>query len=111
MGFWHNVNTLDLQDFRPGIRSKAEFGEKLIMAFMEIGPAREDPGHQHPFEQCGIVTEGKIEMFIGAERRILEPMDAYLIPSEVSHGWKTFDTPVKILDISIKPEGSANLPS
>ncbi len=104
MGFWRNINTLDLQDFRPGIRSKAEIGEKLVMALMEIGPEKEDPGHRHPFEQCGIVTEGKIEMFIGDERSLLEPMDAYLIPSEVFHGWKTFDTPVKILDISIKPD-------
>ena len=104
MGFWRNVNRLDLQDFRPGIRSRAEGGEKLVMAFMEIGPGREDPGHHHLFEQCGIVTEGSIEMFIGDERGVLEPMDAYLIPSEVFHGWKTLDKPVKILDISIKQD-------
>jgi quercetin dioxygenase-like cupin family protein len=102
MGFWENINTLTLQDFRPGIRSKAELGEKLVIAFMEIGPGKEDAGHQHPFEQCGIVTEGKIEMFIGDERQVLKAMDVYFIPSGVSHGWKTFDIPVKVLDISVK---------
>ena len=102
MGFWDNVNALNLEDFRPGIRSKARFGDKLVMACMEIGPGREDPGHQHPFEQCGIVTDGRLEMFIGDQKRILDPMDAYFIPSGVFHGWKTFNQPVKILDISIK---------
>lgn len=102
MGFWENVNTLDLEDFRPGIRSRAEMGVGLVMACMEIGPGNENPGHQHPFDQCGIVTDGKIEMFIEDERCVLTAMDTYFIPAGVLHGWKTFDRPVKILDISNK---------
>jgi quercetin dioxygenase-like cupin family protein len=102
MGFWDNVNVLEMDAFRPGIRSKAEIGDQLIMACMEIGPGLEDAGHEHAFEQCGIVTDGSIEMFIGDEHRILEPMEAYFIPAGVFHGWKTFDRPVKILDVSMK---------
>ncbi len=93
---------MDLQEFRPGIRSMADFGDKLVMACMEIGPGKEDAGHQHPFEQCGIVIDGKIEMHIGNEHRILEIMDTYFIPAGVTHGWKTFDTPARILDVSSK---------
>ena len=102
MGFWNNVNRLDLQDFRPGIQSRAEFGDRLVMACMEIAPGREDAGHQHPFEQCGIVLEGKIEMFIGDERRVLGAMETYFIPAGAIHGWKTFDLPARILDVSAK---------
>jgi hypothetical protein len=69
---------------------------------MEIDPEKEDAGHQHSFEQCGIVVEGKIEMFIGDVRRILEVMDTYFIPACVLHGWKTFDVPARILDVSAK---------
>ena len=68
---------MNLQEFRPGIRSKAEFGDKLVMACMEIGPEKEDTGHQHPFEQCGIVVEGKIELLIADVRCILEVVDPY----------------------------------
>jgi len=100
MGFWQYVNELDLEDFRPGIRSRAEIGNDLVMACMEIGPGNADTGHQHPFDQCGLVTDGKIEMFIEDERRVLNAMDTYFIPAGAFHGWKTFDTPVKILDIS-----------
>jgi quercetin dioxygenase-like cupin family protein len=102
MGFQKSVAHMNLQEFRPGIRSTAEFGDKLVMACMEIGSEKEDAGHQHLFEQCGIVVEGKIEMFIGDVRSILEAMDTYFIPAGVIHGWKTFDVPARILDVSSK---------
>ncbi len=60
-------------------------------------------GHQHPFEQCGIVIAGKIEMFMGDERSVLEAMDTYFIPAGVIHGWKTFEVPTRLLDVSAKP--------
>jgi len=103
MGFQKAINQMNLQEFRPGIRSVAEFGDKLVMACMEIGPGKIDSGHQHPFEQCGIVIEGKIEMFMGDERSILEAMDTYFIPAGVIHGWKTFEVPARLLDVSAKP--------
>jgi quercetin dioxygenase-like cupin family protein len=103
MGFWNNISHLDLHDFRPGIRSIAESGDKVVMVCMEIGPGIEDTGHQHPFEQCGIVIAGRIEMFIWEERRMLEAMETYFIPAGAVHGWKTFDMTVRILDVSAKP--------
>ena len=101
MGFC-NLVTLKLEEFRPGIMSKAEMGDHLIMVCMEIGAGLEDTGHEHPFDQCGLVLEGQIEMFVGQERKTLQPNEAYFIPSGQRHGWKTFDGPVKLLDVSQK---------
>ena len=101
MAFW-NLNTLKLEEFRPGILSKAELGDNLIMVFMEIETEKEDTGHSHKYDQCGIVLDGKIEMYIGEERKILTSGESYFIPSGVKHGWKTFDNSVKLLDVSIK---------
>lgn len=101
MAFW-NLGALKLEEFRPGIMSKAETGSNLIMACMEIGPEKEDAGHKHPSDQCGIVMEGQIEMFINEERKLLGPNESYFIPGGKLHGWKTFDKPVRILDISLK---------
>jgi quercetin dioxygenase-like cupin family protein len=84
--------------------SKAEIGDNLIMVCMEIGAGKEDTEHKHPFDQCGIVIEGKIEMFIGKERKLLKPNESYFIPSGERHGWKTLDNPVKFLDISLKQQ-------
>ena len=101
MTFW-NLETLELEEFRPGIMSKAEFGDNLIMVCMEMDAGKEDTGHEHAFDQCGIVLEGRIEMFIGKERKLLNSNESYFIPSGEQHGWKTFDKPVKVLDISSK---------
>lgn len=101
MAFW-NLGTLSLSPFRPGIQSRAEIGDNLLMACMEIGGNMEDAGHQHPFDQCGVVIEGRIEMFAGEERRLLGANDSYFIPAGVRHGWKTFEGPVKLVDVSLK---------
>lgn len=101
MAFW-NLNTLRLEEFRPGILSKAEMGDNLIMVVMEIEAEKEDTGHSHEYDQCGIVLNGKVEMYIGDERKILTSNESYFIPSGMQHGWKTFDKSVKLLDVSIK---------
>jgi hypothetical protein len=40
MTFW-NLNALQLEEFRPGIMSKAEIGNELIMVCMEIDLGKE----------------------------------------------------------------------
>jgi quercetin dioxygenase-like cupin family protein len=106
MAFW-NLGALELVEFRPGIMSKAEIGNNLIIVCMEIGPGKEDTGHKHLFDQCGTVIEGQIEMFIGEERKLLTSGESYFIPSGEQHGWKTFGKPVKLLDVSLKqPKGT-----
>ena len=101
MSFW-NLDDMELEQFRPGVMSKAQIGESLIMVCMQIDAGMEDAGHEHLFDQCGIVLEGEIEMFAGEERQLLKPNACYFIPSGRRHGWKTFDKPVKVLDISLK---------
>lgn len=102
MAFW-DLKDVQLAEFRPGIMSKAEIGANLIMVCMEIGAGKEDTGHEHPFDQCGIVLDGEIEMFVEDDRKKLSPNQCYFLPAGKRHGWKTFDRPVKILDVSAKP--------
>lgn len=97
-----NLGNLQLEEFRPGIMSKAEMGENSIMVCREISLGKEDTGHKHPFDQCGIVLEGQIEMFIGKEYKRLNSHESYFIPSGKDHGWKTFEKPARVLDISLK---------
>ena len=101
MGFW-DLKKLELVEFRPGIFSKVEAGSNLMMAFMEISPGKQGVEHQHPFDQCGIVVGGEIEMSIGEDKRLLRSMEAYFIPAGISHNWKTAQSSAKILDIVLK---------
>jgi quercetin dioxygenase-like cupin family protein len=103
MSFW-DLNTLKLDEFRPGIWSKLESGENLTMAVMEIAPNKEDVAHDHHFDQCGIVVEGELEMSVGEEKKLLKPMDTYFIPAGVKHNWKTLSLSAKILDVVVKQE-------
>jgi quercetin dioxygenase-like cupin family protein len=98
MGFW-DLKALKLEEFRPGIWSKVETGSNLAMAFMEIGPNKEGSAHSHPFDQCGVVVEGEIEMSIGGEEILLRPMETYFIPAGIKHHWKTAILSAKILDV------------
>lgn len=94
---------LQLEQFLPGILSKAGIGDNLIMLCMQIvGSGKEDTGHVHPFDQWGVVLEGQIEMFAGQNRQLLNANECYFIPAGERHGWKTFAEPVKILDVSLK---------
>jgi len=101
MGFW-NLWTLKLDEFRPGIWSKVESGANLTMAFMEIAPNKEGTVHSHPFDQCGVVVEGEIEISIGNEKKLLKPMETYFIPAGTKHNWKTVASSAKILDVVVK---------
>jgi quercetin dioxygenase-like cupin family protein len=101
MGFW-DLKSLKLEEFRPGLWSKAEFGTNLTMAFMEIAANKEGGSHDHPFDQCGIVIEGEVEMSIGDEKKMLRPMETYFVQAGVRHGWKTFVSSARILDVVAK---------
>jgi mannose-6-phosphate isomerase-like protein (cupin superfamily) len=101
MAYW-NLEAINLEKFRPGIFSKAEIGENLIMVCMEIDPDMEDTGHKHAFDQCGIVLDGQIEMFIGDDTRLLDSNETYFIPAGTQHGWKSFKKPVRLIDVSLK---------
>ncbi|MBM3118352.1 MAG: cupin domain-containing protein [Chloroflexi bacterium] len=101
MGFW-DLKTLKLDEFRPGIWSKVKSGANLTMAFMEITANKEGSAHNHPFDQCGIVVDGEIEMSIGEEKKLLKPMETYFIPAGTAHNWKTLASSAKILDVVVK---------
>ncbi len=99
MSFW-DLKTLKLEEFRPGILSKVEAGANLSMAFMQIAADTEGPPHDHPFDQCGVVIEGEIEMSIGEDIRLFKPMEAYFIPAGIAHSWKTLGQTAAILDVT-----------
>jgi quercetin dioxygenase-like cupin family protein len=101
MTFW-DLRTLKLDEFRPGIFSKIESGSNLTMACMKISANKEGVAHEHPFDQCGVVVEGEIEMLIGEEKKLLKPMETYFIPADVKHNWKTAVPSAKILDVVVK---------
>ena len=48
-------------------------------------PGHSVPMHSHPYEQVGMVYNGKASLYIGDEERIVQKGDFYCIPANVPH--------------------------
>lgn len=82
-----------------GIVARTYWGDKLMLAVVDVAANGVVPPHNHPHEQAGIVLEGEIAFTIAGETRTLKPGDVYMIPSDVEHGGVAGDAPCKVLDI------------
>ena len=97
--FFHDPSLRESKTLAPGVLARTFWGEKMLAAVVYLDQNAEVPSHSHPHEQMGIVLEGTIELTIGGEAKTLNPHEVYLIPGDVGHSAKTFDHPVKILDV------------
>lgn len=86
-----------------GVTIQTIQGEKMMMSYVILQPNSVVAEHSHPHEQMGIVLEGTFELTIDGESRTLNKGDTYLIPSDVIHSAKAFDTNAIALDIFSPP--------
>lgn len=86
-----------------GITIRTVYGEKIMMSFVYFEPNSKVPEHSHPHEQMGTVMEGKFELVIDDESKIVRSGDAYLVPSNVKHSARSLDGYAIALDIFSPP--------
>lgn len=98
MGFI-DLSQLPVVEPVPGCRMKTPFGENLMLSYLEMDDGAEVPMHSHPHEQGGILLEGKMELTIGDETRVVHPGSLYLIPPNVPHRAVAVGGPAVVLDI------------
>ncbi len=60
-------------------------GEQMMMVLNTTLPGHTVPEHSHPHEQIGMVYQGKAQLIIGDEERIVQKGDFYCIPANVPH--------------------------
>jgi quercetin dioxygenase-like cupin family protein len=97
--YYHDPSTRAPKELVPGIIARTFWGEKMLTAVVDLDPNTELPMHNHPHEQMGIVIEGEIEFTIDGEVKVLKPHEVYVIPGGTEHAARTFDQPVKVMDI------------
>ena len=83
----------------PGAIARMYWGEKMLMAVIDLEPHGVVPAHSHPHEQIGLVIEGELSFIIGGEAFLLGPGDVYVIPGDVEHSATAGETAVKAIDI------------
>jgi quercetin dioxygenase-like cupin family protein len=97
--YFHNISERDSKELASGIHARTFWGEKMLVAIVDLDPQTQLPNHSHPHEQVGIILEGKLEFTIDGQTRILSPGDVYTIPGNVAHEAKTLEQPVKVMDV------------
>ena len=96
---FHDVSAREYKSLLEGVRARTFWGEKMLMAVVDIEANSIIPTHNHPHEQVGIVLSGELDFDIDGEHRLLHQGDIYVIPSGVNHKVIASAQPAQVLDI------------
>lgn len=87
----------------PGLRFQPILGDRLMANFVSFDPNVIAPVHWHDEEQMSIVLHGEFEFEVGGQKKLVKRGDAILIPPNVPHGARTYDSTCVELDIFNPP--------
>lgn len=81
----YKSDAIVVQMFPGVVRRTLNSGERTTLAEITLDEGSVVPAHQHPHEQIGYVSSGRVRFVIGGETKELGEGDSYLIPGNVSH--------------------------
>jgi unsaturated pyranuronate lyase len=87
----------------PGLRFQPILGGNLMANFVHFDPHTEAPTHWHDEEQISIVLEGEFEFEVGDQKKIVRRGEAILIPPNVPHSARTYESTCLEMDIFNPP--------
>jgi quercetin dioxygenase-like cupin family protein len=87
----------------PGLRFQPVLGEALMVNFVRFEPNTEAPLHWHEEEQISFVIEGEFEFEVGGDKHTLRRGQAVVIPPNVPHAARTFDSSCLEVDVFHPP--------
>ena len=96
---FYDVSKREVMEIVRGGTIRTFWGDKSLLAVVELDAHTEVPAHTHPNEQGGILLEGEMEMGIGIDTKLLKPGDIYIIPGNVQHWARTKNGTAKALDV------------
>ncbi|HSK16808.1 MAG TPA: cupin domain-containing protein [Gaiellaceae bacterium] len=102
-GTWVTWDALDPLELVPGLGFQPVLGARLMANFVRFEPHTEAPLHWHEEEQISFVVDGEFEFEVAGEKRLLRRGQAVVIPPNVPHAARTFDTPCLEVDVFHPP--------
>lgn len=72
--------------------------ENLMMTWVEMDPGSILPEHSHEHEQISLVVQGKLELTVGGETRVLKKGEVAVVPSKVRHSGRVLEEPTVAVD-------------
>ncbi|MEA2036756.1 MAG: cupin domain-containing protein [Nanoarchaeota archaeon] len=82
----------------PGYKVKFIHSQSMTFAYWDIEKDAPLPEHSHPNEQVANILEGKFQLTIGDQTKVLGKGEVAIIYSNVKHSGKAI-TKCKILDV------------
>ncbi len=92
-----SLKDIEEKEIVPGYRAKFVHSENMSLAYWDIDSSAVMPEHSHPHEQIANVLEGRFEITVDGELRVLEPGMVAVIPGGVPHSGVAL-TPCRLLD-------------
>lgn len=86
------------------VGDSSKFGLQILRETYAPGADTGRSMLQHESSEGGIVVEGRIEVTVGAEKRVLGPGESYLFDSRIPHRFRNpFDEPCLVISACTPP--------
>ncbi|MHC4598813.1 MAG: cupin domain-containing protein [Planctomycetota bacterium] len=72
----------------PGYRVVFVHSERMTLAYWTVAEGAVMPKHAHPHEQVASVIDGRFELTVAGETKVLEPGAVAVIPPDTPHAGK-----------------------
>ncbi len=92
------VAELPGKELVPGGEARVIHTGTMSFVYWKTQAGAHFPMHQHPQEQVAHVLEGRFELTVGSETKVLEPGITAVIPGGVPHGGRSI-TDCLLLDV------------
>jgi quercetin dioxygenase-like cupin family protein len=97
--YFHSPAERATKTYFGDMTARTFWGEKMLVALLDLPAHSIVPLHSHPHEQVGMLLEGDLTYTVGDETRALKVGDVWIIPGGVEHTAIAGDHPVRVLDI------------
>jgi len=98
MDYFNLVNEKESKEVIPGFFARFLHTENVTLVFWEAKAGSTFPEHNHLHEQISTIQQGKFQLTVNGETRILEDGVTAIIPSNTKHSGIAL-TDCKLLDI------------
>ncbi len=82
----------------PGYAGRFLHGAGMSVAHWTVKEGSGFPEHRHPHEQIAMVVEGRFEMTVAGEIRVLDAGTVAVIPGDVPHSGRAL-TACRLIDV------------